>query len=342
MDACDVKVEFDRESRAYAAGEPVSGRVLVQARSEVRVRRVTVGWEWRSRAGAITESGPREEIELSGPENLASGDTREYAFRFEAPASPLTYRGRLITLEWRLVATVEYDRRTVAESTFILSAGDASGRSAYEWEHNRERTRQARVYGHPATPPVVWLVGVLGAGFVAVGGVLIVRAVIGASSETVQQLIVGAIVLAFGLLGVWQVVAAGRARRTAGGISLVIATPVVRANETLRVSLDAPASAGRITSARLVLTCEEEAIQNAAGGGTSVRRNVVRETEIARNDTVAAPGQPVRLQAAVRVPPNSPLSFHGRSTSVNWLVEARLTLPFAPDFRTRTGFIVRP
>jgi hypothetical protein len=334
-----ARIELDRADPVYAPGELVTGRVCLEPGENVQ-ETITVAWEWRARAGGVSESGPRETILLERPPNAAGGP-RDYPFSFRAPSAPLSYRGRLINLEWRVLATSDSGRRPLAESTFTLVPAESATRSDYEWEHNRERTHQPRSWSHPATPPLVWFIGVLGALFMATGGLLVARAVLGASAETVQQLIVGAIVLAVGVLGAWQVFAARRARQTTAAISLAVATPIVRANETLRVSLEVPSRSGRITGARLVLVCEEEVV--APGKDReATRRNNVREIEIARSDAPAAPGQPFRLQAAVRVPPNSPLSFHGRSVSVSWLVEARLTLPFAPDFRTRAGFIVRP
>jgi hypothetical protein len=342
MGLLDVRIQFDGERRTYTPGEVVSGRVVVQSVADQDIRGIVVIRDWRARAGAVSETGNREEKEVSGPAKLRAGESHEFPFQFEAPSSPFTYRGRLLTLDWRLTASVDAGERFVVESPFTLVPGERAGKAPFEWEHNRERTQKARDYGHPRTPALVWFIGALGMLFALVGGFMAVTAVVGASSETVQLLVVGLILVGIGMLGAWQVFAASRARRTAESISLVVSTPVVRANETLRLSLEVPARSGRISSARVFLICEEEAVQEGADGKKSTRRTVVRETEVARSAGPAAPGQPLRLQAAVRVPLNCPSSFHGRCTSVNWLVEARLMLPFSPDFRTRKAFVLRP
>jgi hypothetical protein len=342
MGLLDVRIEFDGERRTYAAGDVVSGRVVVRSEAAQDVRGIVVIRDWRARAGAVSETGHREEKKVSGPAKLRAGESYEFPFEFETPTSPFTYRGRLLTLDWRLTASVDAGERFVVESPFTVVPGEGAGKAPFAWEHNRERTQKARQYGHPSTPALVWFIGGLGLLFTIVGGLMAVTAVVGASSETVQQLVVGLILAGIGLLGAWQVFAASRARRTAESISLVVSTPVVRVNETLRLSLEVPARSGRISSARVFLICEEEAVQEGADGKKSTRRNVVRETEVASSAGPAAPGQPLRLQAVVRVPPNCPASFQGRCTSVNWLVEARLTLPFSPDFRTRTAFVLRP
>jgi hypothetical protein len=129
----ELRVVLDKDSRTYAVGEEVRGRVVVRCPAERRCSALTVQPVWevvgppRPSFGAASTSRPAgDALTLCTDERWAAGSEHEYPFCLPAPAGPLTYHGRAVHLSWRLEARADVPLALdpKASAGFSLELGD--------------------------------------------------------------------------------------------------------------------------------------------------------------------------------------------------------------------------
>lgn len=342
MALCDISIELDGGQSAFSAGEPIAGRVRIHSHDEIACRRIVAHCGWRIRARTGAETGGTTDAELDGARTLSAGETAEYTFWFTAPDGPYSYAGRSLSLVWSVGARVEVEsgHHPRADRVFTLQPGESGRRHAYQ-PNLAGVARLTHPEGSAAgISMLVRVIATIGFALLVAGGFLVVRAILDAGRTAIEELAFGLVMLAFGGLGVWQLVMARRSARLVAGTELTVGTPEVRAGELLRVSLDVPAIPGvRVRSASLHLLCDELLVGSEEG--ERAKRTAVRDTQVAGGGATEQ-GKGLRLQAVIRVPENAPLSVRARAVGVDWSVEARMNLPLAPDVRIRKVFVVRP
>lgn len=123
---CELQIVFNKPGCTYAVGEKVRGVVQVRAGEELACQKLTLSRRWvftNDRGGR--KSGPEYERELFAGTWQAS-EVASYRFEFIAPAGPITYRGLLLNVEWKVYACAELSARfdVNAAKEFTLVAGD--------------------------------------------------------------------------------------------------------------------------------------------------------------------------------------------------------------------------
>lgn len=121
-----VRIELDRSSRVYQAGEEVSGTVVVEESVAREAHRILlrVWWETSGR-GTPVRGGKRMAVLHEGAPR-PRGSASEYRFRFAAPGAPFTYRGHLLSVEHVLQAVIVLaDDTEESQGIFDVVPGDS-------------------------------------------------------------------------------------------------------------------------------------------------------------------------------------------------------------------------
>jgi hypothetical protein len=106
MAKCDLTLVFDRADRRYRGGERITGRVVARVDADCRCNALTISRFWSTGGKGNRRTGGHATKNLFSGE-WRRGQTYEYPFDFLAPLEPLTYHGRILSVDWRLVANAD-------------------------------------------------------------------------------------------------------------------------------------------------------------------------------------------------------------------------------------------
>jgi hypothetical protein len=98
-----LRVVIDEPDRAFAPGDPVRGRVEVEADEDAECTGLTASVGWRTAGEANVAEGPRTAI-LLGSGQWKGGDRASFPFALVVPPGPPTYEGRHFALLWTVRA----------------------------------------------------------------------------------------------------------------------------------------------------------------------------------------------------------------------------------------------
>ncbi|WP_157595926.1 hypothetical protein [Plesiocystis pacifica] len=102
---CDLRVEIDRPERRFMPGERITGAVLVEVDAETKCKALPLTLGWSTHGKGNRASADAAKI------NLFSGTwfpgSYRYPFDLPCPASPLTYHGELLNVDWYLTTTAD-------------------------------------------------------------------------------------------------------------------------------------------------------------------------------------------------------------------------------------------
>ncbi len=98
MSKCDIEIEFYRPDREFRAGEKVQGwiRITVNKKLKCKGLHLNVFWKTHGR-GNTTRKNYHQQNLFQGDWEV--GETFEYSFEFDAPASPITYHGKYLNID---------------------------------------------------------------------------------------------------------------------------------------------------------------------------------------------------------------------------------------------------
>ncbi|WP_375764709.1 hypothetical protein NR798_23585 [Archangium gephyra] len=172
MAKCSIQLELDDSESTYAPGELITGTVVVKVLKPCRCEQLALRWQWRARGQGITEPGLAEHLlTLSEREEWLAGQELRYPFRLEAPESPPTYHGRLVSVDWYLQANARVpgflDSILQVETPFSLVPAEtkqpAPATSAPDAWHELELKVPRDAHGNFAFVGVLVLIYILAA-----------------------------------------------------------------------------------------------------------------------------------------------------------------------------------
>jgi len=128
MSRCDLEIVLDQPNAVYRGGERITGRVLVRARRTCRCEALSVEQFWQTRGAGSSDAGDRQTTRLFRGQ-WHGGRKYEYAFAFEAPAAPLTYRGHRLAIEHFIDARADLDGEigTPVRRMIVIEGGGEGG-----------------------------------------------------------------------------------------------------------------------------------------------------------------------------------------------------------------------
>lgn len=125
-----IQVIFDRANRLYRFGDDVSGKVVVEAKSDCTCSKVWITYGWRTHGRGDRDKGREEELILQRRKHpFRAGEHKEFPFSFGVPNGPVTYHGHHLNVDWYLTAHVTSPPGSVfkSEQDFLLLRGDPTG-----------------------------------------------------------------------------------------------------------------------------------------------------------------------------------------------------------------------
>ena len=314
MSKCDIRIEFDREDRAYSGGEAINGRVHIRVNEAVKSKGILLSHQWRTHGRGNTTSGPKEKIELEAARSYSPGEEHELPFSVVASAHPVTYRGTLINVDHYVSVQMDVPLafNPKAEEEYILKPGE---------------------------PP---------AGFVGTR-----HAPITLEQTTAVSSVVGKVIL-FIFLGVMLAVLAAFAffllpiilivagffwfrskalKNRLGEVKLSIPYVVVAPGEqwTARIQFQ-PQKQFRINSISLTLLGKELATSGSGTNSTTHKHTIFEQKLAVRYNEILTAGELVSEEFTFAFPATDAYTLDLSDNKVQWTAEVRIDIPAFPDW----------
>ena len=132
MAKCDLAISVDRDAQALRPGERFAGQLTIGTDADVRCNALTLELRW------VTDGKGDEDSKVIQTWELFAGDLRSgsrQAFPFEARIprwGPVTYRGKILQVEWELRARADLPWAIDAKASLPLGVGNRAAPDASE------------------------------------------------------------------------------------------------------------------------------------------------------------------------------------------------------------------
>jgi hypothetical protein len=319
------------------AGEKVTGTVEVKVLEDLQFGSFRIGFLWHTEGRGNRVSGSGGASILSGEGNWLAGDRLTFPFSVRAPWGPLSYSGRILSVEWSLEARVcrSMLKSDIGERIPLrLSSGPDVGE--YEiWEKPQiARRLEAAKRGFGGVWFTVGLAVLLGS---------LVLAVIRSWDFHGIDRWVFSLVMAGGFFltmkGIWRRLARGKLGEPTVQLST---TELRRGDEILYSLVLRPEQRTELRSLEVVLECEERVVQGH-GQYRSHKRKAVYEKRVplARN-LVVEPHRGFKKKGTISVPEDGPPSFGAQDNQVVWWLHFKADIVGWPDWDEPHLLTVKP
>ncbi len=343
MDACELKIVFDRPDRTYAGGEQVTGTVEVHADAEVTCEALRLTWGWRTHGRGNEDRGRRSTVRLPGGTSRP-GSPILHPFVVDVPNGPFTYHGHHFNVDWYLKAVADLEAwDTTAEEEFV-GAWDTTAEEELVLDPGNGQPDLGPRYkpptsdsliSHPVRETLSLLLGGLAAlvltGAVAFSGA---TASWGSNPPTVLLAVAFAIggTVVGGSLMYWGI-GSLLLWRTLGAVEVQFDSRTGRRGDALRLVVRfVPRRAVLLTRATARLVGRERVIKGSGDQSESFTHVLHEETVPLDPGRALPPGVPVEMTGVLRIPPSAPYSFEARDNWIEWSVEIRLAVWGRPDW----------
>jgi hypothetical protein len=127
-----VSIHLDRQDAVYHPGETLRGEVEVVSRDAGRLASLTLTLQWQTRGKGEPCAGEARSLLLARDLALSPGAPRRVPFELPAPSGPLTYHGRIVTVEWSVTAVADMGwlSKPRAEARLLLLPFQGEARAA--------------------------------------------------------------------------------------------------------------------------------------------------------------------------------------------------------------------
>lgn len=338
MTDATIEIRLDQEGRNLTAGDILSGKVILNAPSDLGCRGVHVRLMWRS-----TGKGNRASVDVE-PTVLSQGPlpagSYDYSFRFEVPPGPVSYAGTILGIQWCILAWVDlpwkFDLK--AECPFMLAAVPPSMEYTFGPSFRWTGGLLTSIGGGVATAtktfgPIKRSLLFFVAALLFVGG----AAMIYTSPDNVQS-IAGAVLILISILPARAFHNAGRFE----SLGLSIVPGCVRRGETLKAQLSVLAKRDiAVREVSLTLVAAERAVSGSGKSQTTHNQRVLELPMIVGGSLNLTAGQTSVFSAEFPLGPDVPVTLQVSSNYVSWEVWVSLCPEKGAEVKWRVPFSVR-
>lgn len=355
MSGCDLQIKLDHPERVYTAGSTIKGLVLVRATRDYECRGLTVTQGWRT-----SGKGDTDRADFGGFRLFAglwrAGEQASYPFELQAQRDPISYRGKLFQVEWRITAQadipMELDLKAEEVFTLIPEPRDSTGKESElkVGQIGGDDTSGGNTgLSNPLVGPAVGVGVGIGAFLLAAYLVwgLFPAQVVDLSSRAALWRLIGAIAIggiALNLLV--NYVPRLLAALKVGPLDARVGSRTLRRGGSLKcVACFAPRADINLRQASLTIWAEEVATRKTVhsdGEDTTYVERVYRTEASFASDLQLPALQAVRLEGAVQIPLTAPVTFKGRWNGLIWKAVLRLDFPHWPDWEKEFSITVLP
>ena len=339
---CDLQIELEESAATgrYRPGDEIAGTLRVQVNADCKCRTLPVTLSWRTHGIGNTDTLEVGRVEV-GPFEWQAGSTHEFPFRFTMPNGPVSYRGKLINVDWYIEAEADlaWARDPKVERDVLLLPMPAEMVDGDPYRGGgRVQARKHEQGQNTHIDPLVVLFPF------SIFWALMVFWWMPAWDNTfmvVMGLLVGGLpIFIFGLPLFWR-----RAGKSAVGAMDISFTPeTATKGEDLTVSMSIkPNKRLQVNSIKGTLMGVEVAI---SGHGTDrvTHRHTLHEQEFVWMESAQSisPASGSEFTWATRLPADAAPSFSAEDNKVLWAIEVHVDIPRWPDHKERREFTVYP
>jgi hypothetical protein len=346
MSKCDVSISLNREDGRYSQGERIQGTVQVQVREGGECKKLELSLGWSTSGQGSTDRGYYE-IRTLFSGRWTEGQTYSYPFELDAPVGPLSYRGQILSVNWRLIARADVPwipsvldpkaERTI-EVTPIAGHRDVDYGPSYQRPEQRdERQQQMRRF----LKTVAWFCAITGSFMILVAILTSLPDDAGSTGPTwflfgLCDFVIGG---GFYYFGTRKTLAERRLGRVE---ARVVPTIVNRGGMLNCVIGFCPRETVDIEAVTARLIGEERAVDNSGDSQTTHRKTICDDEIVASTVQRMTVGKRVVLTPQLSVPADAAITFAAPSNSVNWKVRLRIAVKGWPDWVEDYPITVRP
>ena len=315
--SCDFEFKFDKPDGIYAAGETVSGTLVVTPKKSLRSNGLKLELRWRTHGRGNRASGKPLPVDTAFNEvQLDEGQRYEATFSFSAPPGPLTYRGHYLNIDWYLRAVLDAPLTPgfldpQGETELLLLPSD--GAQAVLGPHYKPPKDPA------SSSSVGWVGVVFGSVFSLLGLVFIVTVL----SSSMRWFVFFPLV--FMALGAYLVFFSLRnflASSKLGAVKVSFNRRRVMPGDTVEVGLEfEPRSSFQLDKITMTLKGRETVVRGSGSNRKTFHHTVFEHLQEVRGPGQLKPSEQVQVSGVLTVPPDAPYTFVADDNKLAWELE---------------------
>jgi len=335
MSKCDLSIRLEDADRVHRPGERVRGELSVEVNAPCRCSALTVSCRWRTHGRGNRDQG-MEDPQVLFQGELAPGMSQRYPFEFTVPPGPATYHGKLLNVDWYVMARADipWAIDPKAEAEFLVEATEVEN---YDFGTSYAPPEQLYRSAEKGLGCKFAFLGV----FLVAGGLILG---VGAAAGEVIAVIVGGIFMSISALAILGLFWRGIAQRKLGAPEVRIGASVARPGDMVPVSITIrPRAALKLEGVTAALRCSEVVV---SGSGTNkhTHRQVLHQSEAAFDPggRELPAGEEVVAGGVVEIPPGAPPTFAAPENKLEWVIALRIGIAGWPDWKRDYPVSVRP
>lgn len=318
MSKCDVRIEFDHADRTFQGGDEVTGHVIIQVSDSVKCDGLKLERYWQAHGrGNRSRGGEYSGILFEG--EWQGGQTYRYPFKFQAPRSPVTYRGHYVNIDHYVHTRVSipwaFDPKATEE---IIVIPGPNGRDEAEFATEAPQIFKSATGGQKNVGMIIGIVMI-------VAGLLFFPCGIPVS-------IVGIVILFFGMRNTM-------AEKKVGQVEVTVEQDV-SPGQTIPVNMTMAAAQDATINAVTAKLIGKEIAVSGSGTNRSTHTHKFHEEEIVLRHGDA--GNLANIEGVIQMPRTQAYSFSAGDNKIVWEVEFRVDIPKWPDWVEKRQLVVRP
>jgi hypothetical protein len=309
-------------------GQPVRGRVAVEAMEDVEFTELQVRFLWHTegRGNRVTGEGGTEALARDG--TWGAGTKHEYGFQLRTPGGPLSYDGSILKVVWALEVRLDRSllKPEVVEGIPVRLQGRPEPEQSSLGPIPQEKEKlEAVKKGRVGT-------------WVGVGSLFILMGVIygaahgwelGTPGRVTAVVLMGGGIL-ISLRGWWGRLGRGKL----GEPTVQLSTTELRRGEEIRFAVSVrPEQRTDLRSLEAILECEERVTQGHGQYQSRHKRTVFEQRLTLAKDVVIDPHRGFKKKGTVTIPPGGAPSFGAPHNQVVWWLRFRGDIVGWPDWQ---------
>jgi hypothetical protein len=328
MAKCSLSFDVDHPLDVpLVPGEALTGHVVVDVDADVRCRKLTVDFGWRTHGSGNRASGNPQRLVLFEGE-WQGGELLRYPFRFDVPAGPDTYHGHHLNVDWYLTANADipwaFDPK--AEVDLLMDA-----RSSDRYDHGPQFTSGMNTMGVvgsiAGTMMGVFLIG-FSSLFVCVGGFAV-------SEDGLFGLIFLLMPLIFMGAGFYVIFRAWRSKMAEtllGEVSVEVPDSLSPGETFTALVHIEPVREVTLNALKLTFNGTERVVRGSGTNTTTYTHEVHNETHASAQGRTIAAGEHAIFEQSFTVPADAGASFAAPSNTLIWKLGVHFDIPRFPDW----------
>ncbi|MDP7741581.1 MAG: hypothetical protein QGF67_09085 [Lentisphaeria bacterium] len=354
MSKCDLSIELESGAVRHQPGDVVRGHVLVDVNDVCTCKNLNIALQWRTHGRGNRDKG--EPLRQTLFEGVWRPDEQpRYPFEFTVPTGPLSYRGKVLNIDWYITARADipwaFDPK--AETEIFVHHGSYTGPLSVgnDRKHQQLQQWQSKARGVLSTRAglvtcvllgmaAVFLVPMLCMGIGAViWGILEVRK--DPSTGNILLLTIGSVFTLLPAIILVIFLRWRQMRRKLGNVQVAAEAANMDAGTKIFCAITfTPQASVVLNRISADLVGQEIAVSGSGTTSYTYTEEFHRENRELRSAQQLVPGNPVEEIVEFDLPADAPATFFARSNQFTWQVDVKVDIPGWPDYNDKVEITV--